>query len=128
MSIKRISLTEEELFIIVNRLSLDVECFNNAIVECNILTDKEDTNNKKVSALYSKLLLIDSIENSIITEGLIDSLNWLTIECIVEVKTAFTNETPVFDHSERSDRLKAIKMIKTLAESNGFDLPLTKSF
>lgn len=129
METKTIKLTDEELLIIVNRLSLGTEVFNKAVEEQNYMTDKEGVDNaslSKISALHNKLLFLGQDENNIVIQNTLDSLNWLTTDCILEVKRLWKMNNPE-NGSNYNPRVKAIKLIMALGESNGFTIGLKKA-
>lgn len=122
------SLTEEELSIILNRLALGTESFNKAVTQQNYMAVLEATDNTslaKVSALYNKLLFNGSDENSAVVANALDSLTWLTKDCINEVKTLWA--LPRVDDDQPSPKIKAVMLIKKLGESNGFVVNLKKA-
>lgn len=125
---KKISLTDEELLIILNRLALGTENFNKAVKEESHLAVLEATDNdslKKVSALYNKLVFYGQDENNTVIVNALDSLSWLTKECIDEVKRLWA--LPRVADNEVNPRVKAVQLIIALGADNGFSIRLSKA-
>lgn len=128
METKVISLKDEELLIILNRLALGTENFNKAVTEENHLAELEAIDNvslKKVSALYNKLLFHGQDGNNIVIVNALDSLNWLTKDCIDEVIRLWA--LPRVNDNTPNPRVKALQLIIALGTENGFKINLTKS-